>query len=100
PHKIVLASSLESTSCGAVLCAFSANAEDEEPLMFYHGQHTDPDGILKHLGETSTSTLSPIVVHNHDSGGRITIFKNELLSGDIPLFATTRDPPGLCEAWD
>ncbi|KAG5334678.1 hypothetical protein C0989_003111 [Termitomyces sp. Mn162] len=49
PHKIVLASSLESTSCGAVLCAFSANAEDEEPLMFYHGQHTDPHVIRKDI---------------------------------------------------
>ncbi|KAH0580583.1 hypothetical protein H2248_012576 [Termitomyces sp. 'cryptogamus'] len=100
PNKIVLAGSLAFTPCGAVLCAFSADAEDEEPLMFYQGEHTDPDGISNYLGQTGTSTLGPIVVHNHDSGRRITIFKSELLLGDIPSFATSRDPPGMREVWN
>ncbi|KAG6889643.1 hypothetical protein C0995_015758 [Termitomyces sp. Mi166 len=99
PDKIVLASSL-AFDCGAVLCAFSANAEDEEPLKFYHGDHTTPEAICHNLGETSTSTSNPIIVHDHDGEGRITIFKRELLSGDIPSIATTRDPPGLRDVFD
>ena len=90
PHKIVLASGLAFNPFGAVLCAFSANAEDdEEPLNFYQGQHTDPDGISHNLGRTSTSTPGPIIVHDHDSGSRITIFKSELLLGDIPVHFKT-----------
>ncbi|KAG5721953.1 hypothetical protein E4T56_gene18396 [Termitomyces sp. T112] len=98
-HKIVLASNL-ANHCGAVLSAFSVNAGDEEePLMFYHGQHSNPECINNDLGQTSTSTLSPIVVHNHDSASRITIFKSELLLGDIPSVATSQDPSGLREVW-
>ncbi|KAH0580594.1 hypothetical protein H2248_002086 [Termitomyces sp. 'cryptogamus'] len=100
PNKIVLAGSLAFTACGAVLCAFSADAEDEEPLMFYQGEHTDPDGISDYLGQSGTSTLGPIVVHNHDSGRRITIFKSELLLGDLPSAATSRDPSGMREVWN
>jgi hypothetical protein len=86
PHKIVLASGLAFHPFGAVLCAFSTNAEDEEEhLQFYQGEHTDPDGISHNLGRTSSSTPGPIIVHNHDSGNRITIFKSELLLGDIPV---------------
>lgn len=84
-HKIVLASSLAFDPYGAVLCAFSANAEDEEPLKFYHGQHIEPLSIPHNLGQTSSSTAGPIIVHDHDSGSRITIFKSELLLGDIPV---------------
>ncbi|KAG5332142.1 hypothetical protein C0989_007147 [Termitomyces sp. Mn162] len=43
PDKIALASSLLFTPGGAVLSVFSADVEDEEPLMFHHGQHTDPE---------------------------------------------------------
>ncbi|KAG5730591.1 hypothetical protein E4T56_gene21030 [Termitomyces sp. T112] len=98
PDKIALASSLWFTPGGAVLSVFSADVEDEEPLMFHHGQHTDPECVSNYLGETSTSTLGPIVVHNHDSGRRITIFKSELLLGDIPSVATIWD--GMRKAWD
>lgn len=89
PHKLVLASSLAFDPSGAVLCGFSANAEDEEPLKFYQGQHTDPYSISHNLGRTSTSTPGPIIVHDHDSGSRITIFKSELLLGDIPVHFKT-----------
>ncbi|KAG5722803.1 hypothetical protein E4T56_gene20080 [Termitomyces sp. T112] len=101
PLKIVLAGRLAFPPCGGVLCAFSVNAEDEEePRMFYQGEHTDPDSITNYLGQTSTSILGSVVVHNHDSDSRITIFKSELLLGDIPSFATSRDPPGMREVWN
>ncbi|KNZ79084.1 hypothetical protein J132_04784, partial [Termitomyces sp. J132] len=103
PLKIALAGRLAFPPCGAVLCAFSTNAEDkEEPRMFYQGEHTDPDSITNYLGQTSTSTLGSVVVHNHDSGSRITIFKSELLLGNIPSVATTttQEMPEMREAWN
>ena len=90
PHKIVLAGSLAFNPSGAVLYEFSENAEDEEEsLKFYQGQHTDPHSISHNLGRTSTSTPGPIIVHDHDSGSRITILKIELLLGDIPVHFKT-----------
>ena len=75
--RLVLAGSVEDGSRAAIIgFPFS----DSEPIAFAEPQLSNPECV-----ERSVAAEGNIVVHCHESGCRITVFKSGLISGAIPV---------------
>jgi hypothetical protein len=73
-----LAGEVEGDSSAAIISfPFS---EAEEPIAFAEPQLSNPECV-----ERSIVAEGNIVVHCHESGCRITVFKSDLISGAIPV---------------
>ena len=75
--RIVLAGSVEDDTRAAVI---SFPFSESEPIAFAEPQLCNPECV-----ERSVVAQCNIVVHCHESGCRITVFKSDLISGAIPV---------------
>ena len=75
--RLVLAGSVEGDT-RAVIISFPFS--ESEPIAFAEPQLSNPECV-----ERSVMAEGDIVVHCHESGCRITIFKSDLISGAIPV---------------
>ncbi|KAI5117893.1 hypothetical protein M0805_001978 [Coniferiporia weirii] len=92
--KIALAGYLDDPPSGLLKC-FSTEDEEAEVLTFWQGDHTNPENIRRSVGCPGSTDASQITVHFHDGENRITVFKRDLLLGNIPSVPTSDDPEGL-----
>ncbi|KAI5117890.1 hypothetical protein M0805_001975 [Coniferiporia weirii] len=89
--KIALAGCLSEPPSGVLMC-FSTEGDVAEVLSFSHGQHMNPESINRSIARPGSTDASQIIVHPHDGEGRITVFKRDLLLGNIPSIPTSNDP--------
>ena len=75
--RIVLAGSVEDDTRAAVI---SFPFSESEPIAFAEPQLCNPECV-----ERSVVAQCNIVVHCHESGCRITVFKSGLILGTIPV---------------
>ncbi|PPR04930.1 hypothetical protein CVT24_007311 [Panaeolus cyanescens] len=93
---IVLAGSVEDDERAAII-SFSWRQPEAQPVAFVEPQLTNPEGVERSVMTDPNS--GDILVHCHESGSRITVYKSGLLLGSIPSTGTSEDPPGLCESY-
>ena len=75
--RIVLAGSVEDDTRAAII---SFPFSESEPIAFAEPELSNPECV-----ERSVVAEGNIVVHCHESGCRITVYKSGLISGAIPV---------------
>jgi hypothetical protein len=75
--RLVLAASVENDSRAAII---SFPFSESEPIAFAEPELSNPECV-----ERSVVAEGDIVVHCHESGCRITVFKSGLILGAIPV---------------